>query len=136
MSDSPGDHPSAPNRPPKQPPWPKRNPETPAGAPNWRFIWWYIPLMLFLLWFWQDQMHQMSVKTIPYSQFKQYLADGEVAECKIEDTEITGRIVPKGAKPKASAVAAAKQGGAKPAAAAGKAAHPAPPASRRARAKP
>ena len=42
----------------------------------------------------------MSVKTIPYSQFKQYLAAGEVAECEVKDPEITGRIVPKKARPK------------------------------------
>jgi hypothetical protein len=42
-----------------------------------------------MLWFWQDQFHQMSVKTIPYSQFKQYLADGELAECQIQDLEIS-----------------------------------------------
>jgi cell division protease FtsH len=48
--------------------------------------------MLLMLWFWQDQFHQMSVKTIPYSQFKQYLADGELAECQIQDSEISGRV--------------------------------------------
>ena len=51
-------------------------------------------VMLMLLWIWQDQLHQLKVKTIPYSQFKQYLAAGEVAECKVEDLEISGRIVP------------------------------------------
>ena len=35
---------------------------------------WYIPVVLFLLWFWQYLFSSMSVETIPYSQFKQYLA--------------------------------------------------------------
>jgi cell division protease FtsH len=56
---------------------------------------WYIPVMLLILWMWQDQLHQMSVKTIPYSQFKQYLANGEVAECEVKELEITGQVVPK-----------------------------------------
>ncbi|MEN6452017.1 MAG: ATP-dependent zinc metalloprotease FtsH [Thermoguttaceae bacterium] len=76
-------------------------PGLPEVPPAWRNIWWYVPLMLLLLWLWQDQLRQMAVRTIPYSQFKQYLADREVAECDVHDTEITGRIVPKMAKPEA-----------------------------------
>jgi cell division protease FtsH len=67
--------------------------------PNWQSIWWYIPLLLLMLWIWQDMLYQVAVKTIPYSQFKQYLAAGEVKECEIKDTEITGQIVPKSSPP-------------------------------------
>ena len=94
MSDTPADPNPDPKRAPRIP-GPRKNLEKPPEAPNWQSMWWYIPVMLLLLWVWQDQLHQMSVKTIPYSQFKQYLAAGEVAECKVEDLEITGRIVPK-----------------------------------------
>jgi cell division protease FtsH len=66
---------------------------------NSRFIWWYIPLILLGLWVWQDLLYTMTVHTIPYSQFKQYLAEGEVAQCKIKETEIVGQIVPKPAAP-------------------------------------
>ncbi len=36
----------------------------------------------------------MRVQTIPYSQFKQYLAQGEVKDCDVEQDEILGTIVP------------------------------------------
>ncbi len=65
--------------------------------PNWSILLWYIPLALMLLWLWQDELHQMAVETLPYSQFKRYLAEGEVSECEVQETEITGRIVPKAA---------------------------------------
>jgi ATP-dependent Zn protease len=37
----------------------------------------------------------MRVRIIPYSQFKQYLANDEVAEAEIKQDEIDGKIVPK-----------------------------------------
>ena len=51
--------------------------------------------MLLMLWVWQDQWRQMSVKSIPYSEFKEHLARGEVSECEIQDAEIMGKIDPK-----------------------------------------
>jgi len=128
MSDSPGDFEVDPKRAPKLPPGPRKNLQTPPVGPDWRVIWWYIPLMLFILWFWQDQVRRMAVKTIPYSQFKQYLAEGEVAECDVQDTEITGRIVPKGARSEASAEVPSKPGESKPAASHDKADHSSAPA--------
>jgi len=127
MPDTPGDPKPVPKRPPKVTPGPRKNLETPSTGFDWRGVWWYIPLMLLMLWLWQDQLHQMTVKTIPYSQFKQYLADGEVAECEVQDLEITGRIVPKKPQPEASAAVAKKAGESKPAASSGKAVHPVPP---------
>lgn len=70
MPDTPPDPKSLSNRPPKLPPGPRKNLETPPLAPDWRAVWWYVPLMLFMLWLWQDQLHQMTVQTIAYSQFK------------------------------------------------------------------
>jgi len=104
---------------------PRKTLGKPPEAPNWRAFWWYIPVMLLILWMWQDQLHQMSVKTIPYSQFKQSLASGEVADCEIKDLEITGRFVPKQAeKPKGDAGKAEKGGSGKQPAAKGTAAEP------------
>ncbi|MFN7140723.1 MAG: ATP-dependent metallopeptidase FtsH/Yme1/Tma family protein, partial [Limisphaerales bacterium] len=62
------------------------------GAPTWNFLLWYLPLMLLLLWMWQGAFGQFSVQTIPYSQFKQHLAAGEVVEVAVRETEITGSI--------------------------------------------
>src|SRR5580698_4775609 len=76
---------------------PKRKPPTPVGGdlpPVWRGLLWYIPVLLFLLWFWQYLFSSMSVETIPYSQFKQYLAQGEVKDCDVEQDEILGTIAP------------------------------------------
>ena len=56
--------------------------------------WWYIPLVLLILWGWHEMSSSMT-KTIDYSQFEHYLAKGEVADCKIDDTEITGHITVK-----------------------------------------
>jgi cell division protease FtsH len=86
------------NLPPKDSPKdPKRKPPTPGGGdlpPVWRGLLWYIPVLLFLLWFWQYLFSSMSVETIPYSQFKQYLAQGEVKDCDVEQDEILGTIAP------------------------------------------
>jgi cell division protease FtsH len=114
----------------------------PSGPRLPRFIWWYIPLILLVLWAWQDLVYSMKIHTIPYSEFKQYLAEGEVAECQVKQNEITGRIVPKAASPTVAAkrvpggkkAAGAKQaggakdpaGGSSPPAGAGKAESQAP----------
>ena len=75
MSQAPGSPPPNPKRWLKFPSGPRKNLETPPQTPNWWSGWWYIPIMLLILWFWQEQMQQMSIKTIPYSQFKEYLAE-------------------------------------------------------------
>jgi cell division protease FtsH len=95
----------------------RKNLGKPPQAPDWRAMLWYLPVMLLLLWVWQDQLHQMSVKTIPYSQFKQYLAAGEVAECEVRDLEITGQVVPKGSGSPTPAPAEGKSDGSEPVAA-------------------
>ena len=123
------DIPTNSNLDPKQAPkidsGPRKNLGKPPAAPDWRSMWWYIPVMLLILWAWQDQLHQMSVKTIPYSQFKQYLAAGEVAECEVKELEITGRVVPKEAR-SAAAPTAGKSDELKPLALPGKSSLPAP----------
>ena len=60
-----------------------------------QFIW-YVIMTLFLLWFGQDAMRQVVLRTIPYSEFKAHVAQGEVTECTVESDEITGKVTPKG----------------------------------------
>jgi cell division protease FtsH len=70
----------------------------PEERPPWfRFPWWYTGLFLLLLWlwFWQDYLAVERIKTIPYSEFKLYVARREVTDCEIRETEIRGHIVPK-----------------------------------------
>src|SRR5258708_7681022 len=62
--------------------------------PRWQWSIAYFLLMLLILWGWQDLFYQLSVRTIPYSQFKAYLARHEVAVAIVKQDEIDGRIVP------------------------------------------
>jgi cell division protease FtsH len=70
--------------------------------PKWQFSLPYILLTLLLLWMWQEAIQQVTVHTIPYSEFKARMARGEVTECAVKETEIEGKIVPKPAPPPAS----------------------------------
>src|SRR5262245_6092737 len=76
---------------------PQKEPEkkTPK-APWWR---WLIPLSWVLLGLallaGTQGVLQPTLKTIPYSEFKEYLARKEVAECVVRPDEIRGRIEPK-----------------------------------------
>jgi cell division protease FtsH len=58
-------------------------------------MFWYLFLMIILLWVWQDALRQVSLRTIPYSEFKSRLARGEVSECTVEQDVITGKVTPK-----------------------------------------
>ncbi len=72
----------------QQPPPPK----APRPFPRWGFLIWYVLLAFFLLWIWRGSVNQMTVRTIPYSAFKGYLARGEVVDALVKETEITGTI--------------------------------------------
>jgi len=48
--------------------------------------------MLLLLWFWQSAVTQYSLKSIPYSEFKEHLKRREVPECVVKADSIEGRI--------------------------------------------
>src|ERR1041385_3214253 len=63
--------------------------------PEWRFSLWPFVIAFLLLWLWQTAMNHFMVETIPYSDFKNYLARSEVVECSVKETEITGKIQPK-----------------------------------------
>jgi cell division protease FtsH len=73
-------------------PPPQRPSRKDGSFSQWRFPLWYLPLMIFLLWIWQGTVSQFSVRTIPYSEFKEHLARGEVLEVSVKTDEITGTI--------------------------------------------
>ena len=88
-----------PNSLPKPPPDSRRTPPTgPRPPSNWQGVLWYLPMMLLMLWMWQGMFYTMAVKTIPYSEFKQYVAKHEVVECDIKADEIVGVIQPQSKK--------------------------------------
>jgi cell division protease FtsH len=63
--------------------------------PQWRLWIWYFLVTLLVLWAWQELGNQVEYRTIPYSEFKGWLAKGAVAEALVKQNEIDGRIVPK-----------------------------------------
>lgn len=70
----------------------KPAPKSPGPpAPPWRFYIGYFFLMLVLLLLWQEVL-PLSVKTIPYSEFKTALRNGEVVSAAVSPNEINGRI--------------------------------------------
>jgi cell division protease FtsH len=60
--------------------------------PQWGLPLWYIVITIVLIAIWQSTLTQLTVKEIPYSEFKQRLARGEVTECKVGINDITGLI--------------------------------------------
>src|SRR4051794_23526280 len=74
----------------------KRPNKLPDKLPRgWMSLFWYFLLGSLVLWMWQDAYHQLAVRTIPYSEFKDYLGRKEVTEVHIGPDEIRGRIEPK-----------------------------------------
>jgi cell division protease FtsH len=68
-------------------------PPGPMGKfPQWGLPLWYIVITIVLIAIWQSTLTQLTVKEIPYSEFKQRLARGEVTECKVGVSDITGLI--------------------------------------------
>ena len=63
--------------------------------PQWRLWLWYFLMTLLVLWVWQELGNQVEHRTIPYSEFRNYLAQRAVAEAVVKQNEIDGRIVPK-----------------------------------------
>ncbi len=101
-----------------------KKPTPPPRPPfSWRPLVGYALVSLFLLWLWQDMYSSSAIHTIPYSEFKEYVAKGEVTKCDIQETDIIGDIDPRrGEKPGANRVQSAagtskpESGGEKPAA--------------------
>jgi cell division protease FtsH len=61
-------------------------------TPKYRLPIWNILLMLILLWIWQDAITNYTVKTLPYSEFKEHVRKGEVTEASISPDRIQGKI--------------------------------------------
>jgi len=59
------------------------------------FPFWYLFVMILLLLLWQTAGGQYAVRTIPYSEFKEALKNGEVTECLVKDDAVEGKIQPK-----------------------------------------
>src|SRR4030088_473248 len=76
---------------------PIKKPAKEKLPPRWQWSIAYFLFMLLILWGWQDLFYQLSVRTIPYSQFKAYLGRHEVAAAIVRQDEIAGRIVPSAA---------------------------------------
>src|ERR1700758_4198666 len=66
---------------------------------QWSSWIWFVLMTLAMLWLWQEGPRHVGTRTISYSQFKEYVRNGEVINCVIQQTEITGKIQP---RPKAA----------------------------------
>jgi cell division protease FtsH len=75
----------------------KKSAKVDKPDPQWKFVFGYLLVALLLLWVWQELFSHLTVRTIPYSEFKTYLSRREVAEALVKQDEIIGRIVPAGA---------------------------------------
>ncbi len=60
--------------------------------PQWGLPLWYIVITLVLIAVWQSTLTQITVKEIPYSEFKERLNRGEVVDAKVGLTDIQGTI--------------------------------------------
>jgi cell division protease FtsH len=78
---------------PKRPPNDKDTPPTPQR--RWGSLIWYAFLAMLVLWMWQEAFTQVTVKTIPYSEFKDHLTKKEVIEASIRQDDIRGIIKPR-----------------------------------------
>ncbi len=62
---------------------------------QWSTWIWFALMTLTMVWFWQEGPRQVGTRTIPYSEFKDDVHNGEVTQCSVEQTEIDGIIQPK-----------------------------------------
>jgi len=58
-----------------------------------RGLWWYLLGMFLLLWLWQDVVTHATVRTLPYSEFKQRVEQREVKRVTVRPEEIVGEMV-------------------------------------------
>ena len=73
---------------------PQRRPDSKEPAPRkpaWGSVWWLV-VMFLLLWGWQELYDTTAVHTVPYSEFKEHVAAGEVKEVVITPEEVQGLI--------------------------------------------
>ncbi len=80
---------------------PGRKSEGPPPSP-WRTlrpVIWYLILLLVVMIFAQKFTQRAAYRTIPYSEFKEYVQRGEVVDCSIKQAVIEGKIQPRPAAP-------------------------------------
>ena len=70
-----------------------------ALPPRAHFSIWYFLITFLLFTFMQQYFFSGKVETIPYSQFKQALAEGKVVKLTIEPENISGTLKGEGKKP-------------------------------------
>src|SRR5512135_3163038 len=70
-----------------------------ALAPKTHFSIWYFLIALLLITYLQQSYFSRKVETIPYGQFKQALAEGNVSKLTISPENITGTLTGKEKKP-------------------------------------
>ena len=73
-------------------PGPTKKPVPPT--PQWAPLIWFVLMALALVWVWQEGPSRMGTVTIPYSQFKRFVKQGDVVECAVSSTDIVGEIQP------------------------------------------
>jgi len=64
------------------------------AGPNRALVHLSVLVIVLVVWFWRTLTGAMTVRTIPYSEFKTHLSRHEVVESAIKEEEITGRLVP------------------------------------------
>jgi cell division protease FtsH len=79
--------------------------------PRFKLPLWHILMMLILLWIWQDAISNYTVKTLPYSTFKEHVRRGEVSEVRIGPEQIDGKIALKSATSSTNNLTAAATNG-------------------------
>ncbi|MBI4765160.1 MAG: ATP-dependent metallopeptidase FtsH/Yme1/Tma family protein [Deltaproteobacteria bacterium] len=70
-----------------------------ALPPKAHFSIWYFLIVFMLFSLFQQYFLARKVETIPYSQFKQYLANGQVSKVTIDPESIVGTLIGKDKKP-------------------------------------
>ncbi|MBW1723634.1 MAG: ATP-dependent metallopeptidase FtsH/Yme1/Tma family protein, partial [Deltaproteobacteria bacterium] len=67
--------------------------------PKTHFSIWYFLIAFLLITYTQQYFFAGKVETIPYSQFKQYIAEGTLSKLTIGPENIKGTLKGKGRKP-------------------------------------
>jgi cell division protease FtsH len=78
----------------RKPPSGQEKTGTNSWHKQWRGTLIYLVIAFVMVWFWQESINRFSVRIIPYSEFKEYLAQGEVTEAAVKPDVITGKIIP------------------------------------------
>ena len=74
---------------------PEIKPPRPKEAPPWwKVPLWWLVLTVLLVWLWQEAFDSLTVRTIPYSEFKARLRCGQVVEVVVAPDTVEGRIDP------------------------------------------